>query len=182
MTSAKPLSATALAQLRAVAEAQFDYCILCLLVLEECTRRNAHEPVSLRSTVATIEASELTPGAKRIAQERARQIHGEGYTAEHDDEHCRGELSAAAVAYITPVRAYYRSETPAKGIVFSDPWPFAPRFDRRHRLYAAGAPPAVSSMLAKEPHVIDARVELLEKGGAFAAAEIDRLLRLAEKP
>ena len=38
-------------------------------------------------------------GADLIAQERQRQIDGEGYDAGHDDEHDMGELAAAAMCY-----------------------------------------------------------------------------------
>ena len=36
---------------------------------------------------------------REIAEERFRQIHQEGWTATHDDEHERGELALAAAAY-----------------------------------------------------------------------------------
>lgn len=35
----------------------------------------------------------------RIAAERLRQINGEGWTVEHDDEHAGGEIALAAAAY-----------------------------------------------------------------------------------
>jgi hypothetical protein len=38
-------------------------------------------------------------GAELIANERQRQVDGEGWTPEHDDKHDRGELTKAAVAY-----------------------------------------------------------------------------------
>jgi hypothetical protein len=41
----------------------------------------------------------MKSGAELIAEERARQIAAEGWTAEHDDMHSHGELSAAADAY-----------------------------------------------------------------------------------
>lgn len=34
-----------------------------------------------------------------IAAERVRQVEGEGWTPEHDDEHDKGELAKAASAY-----------------------------------------------------------------------------------
>lgn len=34
-----------------------------------------------------------------IAAERRRQIEVEGWTPEHDDEHCDGQLAAAAAGY-----------------------------------------------------------------------------------
>jgi hypothetical protein len=38
-------------------------------------------------------------GAELIAQERQRQIDAEGWTPEHDDHHCDGELIDAAMVY-----------------------------------------------------------------------------------
>jgi len=39
-----------------------------------------------------------------IASERKRQIEGEGWTAEHDDAHDRGEMASAAACYCIPIR------------------------------------------------------------------------------
>lgn len=39
---------------------------------------------------------------QEVADERNRQISGEGYAIEHDDEHEGGELAMAAATYITP--------------------------------------------------------------------------------
>lgn len=42
---------------------------------------------------ATIEAARL------VSAERAREQEVEGYTAEHDDQHTKGQLAMAAAAY-----------------------------------------------------------------------------------
>ena len=41
-------------------------------------------------------------GIELIEQERSRQIHSEGWTAEHDDEHVNNELALAAICYAIP--------------------------------------------------------------------------------
>lgn len=41
----------------------------------------------------------MKTGAELIADERKRGIEVEGFTAEHDDQHTHGELSAAADSY-----------------------------------------------------------------------------------
>jgi hypothetical protein len=40
----------------------------------------------------------MTP-RQEIAAERRRQVEAEGWSAEHDDEHAKGELTEAAIAY-----------------------------------------------------------------------------------
>lgn len=52
-----------------------------------------------RDDHAGLGTAEPTEGVLLIADERARQIRTEGWTAEHDDEHTHGELAQAAVAY-----------------------------------------------------------------------------------
>lgn len=39
-----------------------------------------------------------------VWRERQRQVHGKGWTADHDDRHIRGELGAAAACYAVPSR------------------------------------------------------------------------------
>lgn len=98
-------------------------------------------------------------GVDRIAAERQRQVTGEGWTAEHDDdEHGRGQLAQAAACYAVATVPHYAGYYPVQ-------WPWSPRWDKR---------PGKSSD-------VDARVRALVKAGALCAAEIDRLLR-AEAP
>jgi hypothetical protein len=40
-----------------------------------------------------------TAAERDVLQERARQISGEGFTAEHDDQHGGGEITRAALNY-----------------------------------------------------------------------------------
>jgi ParB-like chromosome segregation protein Spo0J len=51
-------------------------------------------------------------GIELIAAERQRQIDVEGWSAEHDDEQVKGELSGAAAAY-----AEYATQQVAKKLV-----------------------------------------------------------------
>ena len=48
----------------------------------------------------------MKSGIEQIADERTRQIEVEGWTAKHDDQHERGELTYAAAAYLI-----FRSES-----------------------------------------------------------------------
>jgi hypothetical protein len=41
-------------------------------------------------------------GAVAMVAERERQLHGEGWAPEHDDQHRPGELAAAGVCYAMP--------------------------------------------------------------------------------
>lgn len=70
---------------------------------------------------------------EEIAAERQRQIDGEGWTTEHDDEHSRGEMANAAACY-----AAAEITAPCAGLW---PWPdswWKPK-SRRRDLIRAGA-------------------------------------------
>jgi len=94
-------------------------------------------------------------GAERIAVERRGQIEAEGWTPEHDDQHDDGEIAAAAVCYAVPPDL--RDTRPG---TIPDLWPFE------------------DSSWEPTP---DDRVRELVKAGALIAAEIDRLVRQAER-
>jgi hypothetical protein len=96
---------------------------------------------------ATSPSLPLTEGARRIAEERRRQIEQEGWTPEHDAAHDSHEIVKAAVSYVIPHE--FRGGNPP---VY---WPWEP---------AAWKPSP------------DDRVRELVKAGALIAAEIDRLL------
>lgn len=100
----------------------------------------------------------IDPGVERIADERRRQVDEEGWTAEHDDQHRRGELAAAAACYA--LHCVDTSDGEFLADVFDWFWPFEPEWWR------PGAEEDVSSCVRR-----------LEKAGALIAAEIDRLLR-----
>jgi len=94
-------------------------------------------------------------GAERIAIERQRQIDVERYSIDHDDQHDRGEMIDAAVAYCAETTR--QTENPLEDPPKLPPacWPW-----ENH----AWRPSAD-------------RIRNLTKAGALIAAEIDRVLR-----
>ena len=96
-------------------------------------------------------------GIERIAAERRRQIETEGWTPEHDDAHSEGEMALAA--------AYY-------AIKASD------ICDETMNILANHVWPASWSLDWRKPK---SHIRNLERAGALIAAEIDRLLRQAQK-
>ena len=116
-------------------------------------------------------AESKVDGVALIALERQRQIKGEGWTAEHDDDHGDGDLALAAVCYATPVPVFWKDEF-AHCLVFRDPWPWDNSFDKRKTL-ADGNTTVPNRTLPKKE-----RIRNLVKAGALIAAEIDRLQRL----
>ena len=104
-------------------------------------------------------------GARLIAAERRRQIEVEGWTAEHDRRHSRGELAMAAQAYVDTAR---KAQAAAKGKLKlqADFWKLSP---------PAAWPWALSCWKPA-----DHPVRNLVKAGALIAAEIDRILNEQE--
>lgn len=80
-------------------------------------------------------------GAELIAEERARQVAKEGWDAKHDDEHCNGELAAAAACYAINAAngkmAGYQDSQPPPWWPWDDEW-WKPK-DRKRDLVRAGA-------------------------------------------
>lgn len=93
-------------------------------------------------------------GLQRIAAERTRQILAEGYTAEHDDKHDKGELAIAGACYA--LAGAGRAPQP---VVDWRIWPWGAEW------WKPSADP----------------IRNLEKAGALIAAEIERLVRLKKK-
>lgn len=114
----------------------------------------------------------MKTGVEMIAEERARQVSKEGWTAEHDDDHGGAEIARAAACYALPSRQRQLEDAhiemdAARGC--ADPaipytvkvrvpklWPWDPEWWK--------------------PTPED-RVRELVKAGALIAAEIDRLNR-----
>ena len=96
-------------------------------------------------------------GIERIADERKRQMEGEGWTPENEDEYKEGQLAILASAYAIP--------------------PIAGEGSNDNRLSLA-----LKSMWSLEGWELspDGRIRELEKAGALIVAEIDRLQRLTE--
>jgi hypothetical protein len=108
----------------------------------------------------------VSPGIRRIIDERRRQIEVEGWTSEHDDEHVTGELADAA--------ACYASTTDPRDLFGYPLWPWDPNWDKR-----MSRPLLVQDKITPLP-TLNARIRELEKAGALIVAEIDRLTRLKD--
>lgn len=96
-------------------------------------------------------------GADLIAAERWRQMESEGFSPEHDDKHQRGDLIAAAHAYIHEAETQIVFDLP----VSSRPpkkWPWEKEWWKP----------------SPDP------IRNLTKAAALIAAEIDRLQRAKE--
>lgn len=96
-------------------------------------------------------------GIERITAERQRHIEKEDWTSEHDDNHIRGELSAAAACY-ADIAAIQESNMMRK---YPDGKPL--RWPWEEKWWKPSDDP----------------IRNLEKAGALIAAEIDRLEREA---
>jgi hypothetical protein len=94
-----------------------------------------------------------------VLGERLRQVDGEGWTPEHDDEYVLGEMAGAAGAYALWDKAgpRVRSRWDRENGGIPNCWPWAPRWwkpkDRRSNLVRAGA-------------LILAEIERLDRAGA----------------
>lgn len=70
-----------------------------------------------------------------VLAERQRQVSGEGWTPEHDDQHDKGQMAAAAACYAMP--------GPAGPLALEAFWPWTPEWwkptDRRRDLIKAAA-------------------------------------------
>lgn len=90
-----------------------------------------HPPVALY--VGDPAIGRLTDAARDVLNERARQLQVEGFTAEHDDRHSRGELAIAAADYALlagrygylGAPAYRASATPVHNGDGQPLWPWA---------------------------------------------------------
>ena len=115
-------------------------------------------------------------GIELIAQERTRQISGEGWTPDHDDaEHVNGELALAAACYAAPDRIYeLRGTIGSDSFAMIEPWPWDNDWDKRLDYGDSG-----SGNRLPNPKTITRmqRLDLLAKAGALIASEIDRLQR-----
>lgn len=62
----------------------------------------------------------LSPFLQAVIAERFRQIEGEGWSIEHDDQHDAGDLARAGAAYVLWNSGY------ARGSVRDEIWPWSP--------------------------------------------------------
>ena len=73
-------------------------------VYVESAHRN-QEWASIRELVHVI--GSMGPGVELIARERVRQMEGEGFQGERDDQYVYGELATAAMAYLAEEKALW---------------------------------------------------------------------------
>lgn len=110
-------------------------------------------------------------GVECIAAERQRQIEEEGWTAEHDEQHDRGELAAVAALYA--IEATGLLDKQAGSAVFAWLYPswWAEHWWRPRKL----------AWELEDTESVDEynAMRCLEKAGALIAAEIDRRLRVS---
>lgn len=96
----------------------------------------------------------MKSGIELIAEERKRQIENEGWTADHDAIHNRGELAKAAACYCLAESLRNDHPSARDGMPIVRYWPFSPDWWK----------PSANN-----------RIKELQKAGALIAAEIDRL-------
>ena len=87
--------------------------------------------------IAELEGGEFNPAILDVVAERQRQKTIEGWTPEHDDEHCNGELAMAAVCYINETGTVNRNGGKPWGWPWDASW-WKPK-TRRRNLVKAGA-------------------------------------------
>jgi hypothetical protein len=84
---------------------------------------------------------QLSQAALDVLAERRRQIEVEGWTPEHDAEHCHAELATAAACYILGATSGFSSEEYAGDVPTA--WPWDPKWwkpkDYRRDLVRAAA-------------------------------------------
>lgn len=101
----------------------------------------------------------MKTGIELITEERARQVSKEGWSADHDDLHRRGELSSAGASYAMAASAQVKYHRESMADI--DPpsqWPWDKQWWKLN----------------------DDPVRTLTKAGALIAAEIDRIQRQRE--
>lgn len=109
-------------------------------------------------------------GIDLIAAERRRQVVEEGWTAEHDEQHEKGELAAVAALYAIEAAGILGEQAASAVYDWLYPLEWAEHWWRPRKL-ACEVPDAES--------IEDYNaMRCLEKAGALIAAEIDRRLAL----
>ena len=99
----------------------------------------------------------MKSGIELITDERSRQVSKEGWSAEHDDEHDKGQILTAGIAYaIAAMHQRLHGKRADMDFVRQMYWPWQ-----------------ASWWKPKDP------IRNLVRAGALIAAEIDRLNRAA---
>ena len=92
---------------------------------------------SAEKRIAELEGGAFNPAILDVVAERQRQKTIDGWTPEHDDEHCNGELAMAAVCYINETGTVNRNGGKPWGWPWDASW-WKPNA-RRRNLVKAGA-------------------------------------------
>lgn len=111
-------------------------------------------------SLATTQPAEQSGAIADIASERRRQIEVEGWTPEHDDEHCYGEMAKAAACYaagqvVSAIPHEMDSDRGAAGYRSLWPWDFK-----------WWKPKAYRANLVRAGALIVAEIERLDRKGA----------------
>lgn len=119
----------------------------------------------------------MKTGIELITDERQRQIKEEKFGSGHDDAHTDGSLADAALCYIARCRVFFLEK--GDDLEFVDPWPpeWAGQWDKRYEYGQR----AMGRLPNPKTYTHLQRIDLLTKGGALIAAEIDRLQRAEVK-
>lgn len=96
-----------------------------------------HRADVLKAYIEYLEPRASTNAAADVLAERQRQITTEGWTPEHDDEHCNNEMAMAAVCYINETGTVNRNGGKPWGWPWDASW-WKPNA-RRRNLVKAGA-------------------------------------------
>lgn len=90
---------------------------------------------SAEKRIAELEGGAFNPAILDVVAERQRQKTIEGWTPEHDDEHCNGELAMAAVCYINETGTVNRNGGKPWGWPWDASW-WKPNARRRNLVKA----------------------------------------------
>jgi hypothetical protein len=136
-----------------------------LLVLPDRSARAVREQMGDAPMAAYLNADDVS-GVARIAAERVRQVQEEGWSTEHDDQWRESELALGAVAYVLQAIGHGLDVAPQELAAAHPPSDWWPWVDDE----GGGFKPSPDA------------IRNLEKAAAMLAAEIDRLVRLRERP
>lgn len=104
-----------------------------------------------RRTLNAHDAGRVHTALIEIATERRRQIEVEGWTANHDDHHTRGEMALAAASYcLWSFPSRVTSDAAKQVWPWSDAW-FKPKDMRRDLIRAAALIVAEIERLDRKP-------------------------------
>ncbi|OHV85920.1 hypothetical protein [Ensifer sp. LCM 4579] len=107
-------------------------------------------------------AARQTKAIEDVIAERRRQIEGEGWTAEHDDGHTKGELAKAAACY---AHHSTTTETHREAVIRTGAFPLFWPWDSEW-----WKPADPRRMLVKAAALIVAEIERLDRAAAKAEA------------